>query len=452
MNIIISNKFGGFLKTLNIEVIKELNGVYSADDIIRQLDNIYYDKVIFDISALKDNMDFANIQKLSTVLDMSKVILVIDNTKYFSTQEFISKIISIGIYNFTKNIEGVKYLLEHPNSYKDVMKYHKVDTSISGQNPQNPNNGNPGTYIPPKKYTTIEDVYASNVLTPAEKEKLVTKMRMQETVRKAKLGGENSKYVRKRKSIFRVVFSLILPITAVGLTYLYYFLLYNMGDWINEESSVGEIIFMESVEGGPSIIALLLLLLMIVLMNVVYSISKARIRAIKSSYTKFSIIPFGIFTILIYLDKYFFDFLSGIIKYGDGDIRGYMLQDIYGDFKLISVLMIIIYFTGLLFQSAKTLEFEQEISLNTAWYERIYVIVLLTSVFLSGFHYLFDIYTLVEPITNFFDSIYSNGLMQIFTIILIIGLIGLIVVEIVKAIKLRNFSSIEDKPKDVKAS
>ena len=106
MNIIISNKFASLFKSLNIEVIKEINGVYTADDIIRQLDNIFYDRVIFDISALKDNTDFSNIQKLSAVLDMSKVILVIDDTRVFSTQEFISRIISIGIYNFTKNIDG----------------------------------------------------------------------------------------------------------------------------------------------------------------------------------------------------------------------------------------------------------------------------------------------------------------------------------------------------------
>ena len=452
MNIIISNKFGGYLKTLNIEVIKELNGVYSADDIIRQLENIYYDKVIFDISALKDNMDFANIQKLSTVLDMSKVILVIDNTKYFSTQEFVSKIISIGIYNFTKNIDGVKYLLEHPNSYKDVMKYHKVDATVSTANQDNKAQEQKSTYVPPKKYTTIEDVYASNVLTPAEKEKLVTKMRMQETVKKAKLGGENSTYVRKKKSFFRIILSFILPIMAVGLTYLYYFLLYNMGDWIEEESSVGKILFMESVDGGPSIVALLLLILMIIIMNIVYSIVKARIRAIKSSYAKFSIIPFGIFTVLINLDKYFGEFLSNIIKFGDGDIKGYMIHDIYGDFRLISTLMVIIYFTGLLFQSAKTLEFEQEISRNSAWYEKLYIFVLLVSVFLPGFHYLFDIFTMIQQITDFFDSIYSTGLMQIITIVDIVGLIALIVVEIVKAVKLKNFSSIEEKPKEVKAN
>lgn len=33
---------------------------------------------------------------------------------------FLSKIISFGIYNFTTNIDGIKYLIQRPNTYADV--------------------------------------------------------------------------------------------------------------------------------------------------------------------------------------------------------------------------------------------------------------------------------------------------------------------------------------------
>ena len=94
MNIIISNKFSNQLKSLNIEVIKEMTGEFTADQIASTMDNIFYDHVIFDISALKDNTNIENIQKLSATFDMSKVILLLDDNKYFLTQEFISSIIS----------------------------------------------------------------------------------------------------------------------------------------------------------------------------------------------------------------------------------------------------------------------------------------------------------------------------------------------------------------------
>lgn len=34
----------------------------------------------------------------------------------------------MGIYNFTKNAEGIKYLYDHPNSYRDVAQYHQLET------------------------------------------------------------------------------------------------------------------------------------------------------------------------------------------------------------------------------------------------------------------------------------------------------------------------------------
>ena len=47
---------------------------------------------------------------------------------------FLSKLVSMGIYNFTTNIEGIKYLLEHPNSYKEVahiQQLNEVSTAIT---------------------------------------------------------------------------------------------------------------------------------------------------------------------------------------------------------------------------------------------------------------------------------------------------------------------------------
>lgn len=127
MNVIISNQANDLLSSMNIDVIKKINGVFSSDEIVSNFSNFYYEKLILDITALKDYTDIKNLQKLSINLDASKMIILLDGSSYTSSSEFISKLISVGIYNFTKNVDGILYLMSHPNSYKDVANLQKID-------------------------------------------------------------------------------------------------------------------------------------------------------------------------------------------------------------------------------------------------------------------------------------------------------------------------------------
>lgn len=127
MNVIISNQANDLLSSMNIDVIKKINGVFSSDEIVSNFSNFYYEKLILDITALKDYTDIKNLQKLSINLDASKMIILLDGSSYTSSSDFISKLISVGIYNFTKNVDGIMYLMSHPNSYKDVANLQKID-------------------------------------------------------------------------------------------------------------------------------------------------------------------------------------------------------------------------------------------------------------------------------------------------------------------------------------
>ena len=130
MNVIISGKNKEILDKLDIEVIKRLDGEYSVDEIIETFQNLFFNRMIIDITAIKDYQDIRNIQKLSISFDMNKIILLLDPQSNMATPEFLSKIISMGIYNFTTNIEGLTYLYNNPNSYKDVAQYHSIDSMI----------------------------------------------------------------------------------------------------------------------------------------------------------------------------------------------------------------------------------------------------------------------------------------------------------------------------------
>jgi len=125
MNVIISNQKKELLDTLNIDIIKSLNGQYDVEEIITMFKNFYYQRMILDITAIKNYNDIKTLQKLSISLDMDKLILLLDDNG--DSTDYLSKLISMGIYNFTRNVEGILYLYNNPNSYRDVAQYHQLD-------------------------------------------------------------------------------------------------------------------------------------------------------------------------------------------------------------------------------------------------------------------------------------------------------------------------------------
>lgn len=127
MNVIISNKYQSMLESLDIDIIKSLNGEFEVDDLISQFQNFFFQRMILDITSLKNYKDIKTLQKLSISLDMDKVILLLDDSSDSTSGEYLSKLISMGIYNFTKNIEGIMYLYNNPNSYRDVAHIHQLE-------------------------------------------------------------------------------------------------------------------------------------------------------------------------------------------------------------------------------------------------------------------------------------------------------------------------------------
>ncbi len=127
MNVIISNQQANILSTLNIEVIKSIQGEYDVDDIINGFSNFFFSRMIIDVTALKDYENILTYQKLSIGLPVDKIILLIPSQTQVATNNFLSQLISMGYYNFTTNSDGIRYLLQHPNSYRDVAHLHQLN-------------------------------------------------------------------------------------------------------------------------------------------------------------------------------------------------------------------------------------------------------------------------------------------------------------------------------------
>jgi hypothetical protein len=127
MNVIIANRYQTMLQSLNIDVIKMLNGEFEVSEIVSSFQNFYFQRMIIDVTAIKGYKDIKTIQKLSISLDMEKIILLLDDSPETNSSEYFSQLISMGIYNFTKNADGVLYLYNNPNSYRDVAHIHQIE-------------------------------------------------------------------------------------------------------------------------------------------------------------------------------------------------------------------------------------------------------------------------------------------------------------------------------------
>ena len=127
MNVIITNKYQSLLSNLDIDIIKNINGQFSVDEIVSNFTNFFYNKMIIDITAIYNYQDINTFQQLSVGLDMSKIILLLDDSEVVNSPVFLSQLVSMGVYNFTRNIDAVKFLIDNPNTYKDVASYHQLN-------------------------------------------------------------------------------------------------------------------------------------------------------------------------------------------------------------------------------------------------------------------------------------------------------------------------------------
>ena len=58
---------------------------------------------------------------------MSKIILLLDDSAKVNSASYLSQLVSMGIYNFTRNVDAIKFLITNPNSYKDVARYQNLN-------------------------------------------------------------------------------------------------------------------------------------------------------------------------------------------------------------------------------------------------------------------------------------------------------------------------------------
>lgn len=126
MNVIVANERKDALSNLDIEVIKSISGEYDVDELVAMFKDFFFDRMILDITSIKNYKNISNIQKIAMELGEDKIILILTD-ELCTSANYLSNIVSMGIYNFTNNINAIKQLLARPNTYKDVAKIQQLN-------------------------------------------------------------------------------------------------------------------------------------------------------------------------------------------------------------------------------------------------------------------------------------------------------------------------------------
>ena len=142
MNVKVVNKYETLLNNLDIDIIKSISGEFTPEELIAQFSNFFYNKMILDITAIKDYQNITTMQQLSVNLDMSKVIILLDDSEVVNSPKYLSALVSMGIYNFTRNIDSINFLIDNPNSYKDVAQYHQLGGFITDDEEEHASHSN----------------------------------------------------------------------------------------------------------------------------------------------------------------------------------------------------------------------------------------------------------------------------------------------------------------------
>ncbi len=123
MNIVIKNQNIKIIDSLTIDILKTFEGQFSVSEINENLINLYYEKVIIDITAIQNYYDINSVLIFLKNFKAEDTIILLKESELINSSSFLSVLIENGYYNFTKNSAGVNFLLKNPNSLEDVEKY-----------------------------------------------------------------------------------------------------------------------------------------------------------------------------------------------------------------------------------------------------------------------------------------------------------------------------------------
>lgn len=133
MNVVTANEGKSIIDRLDIDIIKRIDGQFELRELLSKFVNLYFNKMIIDITSIANYKDIETIKQLADSVDPSRVILLLNTDPVVNSSVYMSKLVEFGFYNFTRNYEGITFLYNTPNSLDNVKHLILTEDQIKAQ-------------------------------------------------------------------------------------------------------------------------------------------------------------------------------------------------------------------------------------------------------------------------------------------------------------------------------
>lgn len=130
MNVVTANENKNIIDRIDFDVIKRIDGEYELKDLMSKLVNLYFNKIVIDITSIKNYRNSNIFSELKQYIDPNKVIILLNSDSIVNSKNYLSSMINNGFYNFTRNFEGIKFLYGSPNNFEKVKHFVNSDDEI----------------------------------------------------------------------------------------------------------------------------------------------------------------------------------------------------------------------------------------------------------------------------------------------------------------------------------
>lgn len=120
MNVIVVNENKAILDQLDVDVIKKIEGQFEVSELLSKFVNLYFDKLIIDVTSIQNYTSNEVMERFAHEVDTSRVILLLNDTPVVNSNDYLANLVKNGIYNFSRNLEGIKFLYNTPNTLSNV--------------------------------------------------------------------------------------------------------------------------------------------------------------------------------------------------------------------------------------------------------------------------------------------------------------------------------------------
>ena len=97
MNVIVTNEQQQKLAVLDVDIIKNIQGNYTAFEIVEMFKDFFCEKIILDVTSIKDYNNIQAYQALAKGLGPEKLVLFLPEGTNLCTPQFLAPLVTLGI-------------------------------------------------------------------------------------------------------------------------------------------------------------------------------------------------------------------------------------------------------------------------------------------------------------------------------------------------------------------